>query len=999
MKPKINGKGDESIATPPPTSTFPSLHQSDRQGSKFSSTPGIPLLDGVNELLEKEKTLYRLQAIEANAAAEALKLKYEKLIGEVADTAAWFGNYETCDIAAGIETSSPAATSRNEDTKDVDFSKLLCPSISRTIDVSYQCLAKSDVANLAQAIREQTHTNPYFVIMRHCNLSDAAFSTSQNPKTADVFSQLISAPLVEALDFSYNDLGAGFENTLVETLRLKKHSLQYLLLNGNVRMSLCPNVSDILSIMSDKSWGICVTLGDMLDIKDHVKKKAAVGEATDYSVGSHKAMRCADFLKILNEKLRQVKRSTSTLCLTEKNTTLRAYQKQYNTEQASSARIHTVERRPGGLQAMSVLGLTDACLSRTSIDLLKTTLKISISSLTDLDLSYSFLGSYGAVMIGDGLALGGSQIIRLGLTGNHLGDGGMTIISNSLLSTKTLTYLDIRSNQITDGGLQSLVQVLKLQKGNIPSSTNIQAHRLSHGNCLTLSTVRLSGNFISERAMSRAEKTIRSTGRDLKLFFAGESLQLAHQGIEDPSNSGREISCIAAIYYSPQIVCHDLLYREGAERKIYGIDIKYVHPLRESEALVMEWYARIEEDFLGKTKLIPPMVQIDRREHMNDDYKIVTNLDIRGIYFEVKCVGSKGKCTGALTYVTSLIGLGSGGWVQFRSSTYGPLPARGSIEIWAISKGQVETRLECRSLVVSKVLLSRSSLVESDSSTTYRHIDSNKLLDRYHVVGGDVPYWSLGTNSLISKNLIEELNSCGYWTSFKSKTAVDANGFLSEGHTPLRALQWIESRCFGVLNFSIKLSVADGVGTMASPKHACAEITSTYNGQLNELYTTSFSSMNGKSRRKPIGYAYSVYICCCDGSLRSIETHDTCIDHKRIAGEKSVIDNLDDENRSNPLAPWIWRSISIYLGEIGPNDIVLICGNPTIDRSVNNTFKSKCSVQIKGCQLLASVEGKRFKNLSTSAFGSSTIFPPREHYSQANESPATFVLHNDMKIL
>ena len=50
---------------------------------------------------------------------------------------------------------------------------------------------------------------------------------------------------------------------------------------------------------------------------------------------------------------------------------------------------------------MSVLGITDACLSRASIDLLKTTLSLSIASLTDLDLSFSYMGSLGAKVIRD----------------------------------------------------------------------------------------------------------------------------------------------------------------------------------------------------------------------------------------------------------------------------------------------------------------------------------------------------------------------------------------------------------------------------------------------------------------------------------------------------------------------------------------------------------------------------------------------------------------------
>ena len=169
-------------------------------------------MDEVNELLEKEKTLYRLQAMEANAAAEAWKSKYENLIGDVADTAA-LSNYQTCEIAAGIEATSSAGTSKDEKPKIANLDRLLALSDSRTINISNHRLIKSDITNLTKAVRDQTHSNPYFIVMRHNNLNDSDFSSSNKPNTGDVFSPLISAPLVEALDFLYNDFGAGFENT------------------------------------------------------------------------------------------------------------------------------------------------------------------------------------------------------------------------------------------------------------------------------------------------------------------------------------------------------------------------------------------------------------------------------------------------------------------------------------------------------------------------------------------------------------------------------------------------------------------------------------------------------------------------------------------------------------------------------------------------------------------------------------------------------------------
>ena len=49
---------------------------------------------------------------------------------------------------------------------------------------------------------------------------------------------------------------------------MKKKSPQYVLLNGNMQMSLCPHLYDIFALLSDRSWGIAVSLEDMAEVKD-----------------------------------------------------------------------------------------------------------------------------------------------------------------------------------------------------------------------------------------------------------------------------------------------------------------------------------------------------------------------------------------------------------------------------------------------------------------------------------------------------------------------------------------------------------------------------------------------------------------------------------------------------------------------------------------------------------------------------------------------------------
>jgi hypothetical protein len=154
-------------------------------------------------------------------------------------------------------------------------------------------------------------------------------------------------------------------------------------------------------------------------------------------------MRCHEFLRILNLKLEQYALGINAIEFAEKKLKAKANSKTLKTSsiEMTSKRVRPIERRPGGLQLMSVLGLTDACLSKKSIELLATTLKLSISSLTDLDLSFSFTGQLGAQLIRDGLKDPNCQLIRIGMAGNNLKDKGVQIIQSSLVANKTLTYL------------------------------------------------------------------------------------------------------------------------------------------------------------------------------------------------------------------------------------------------------------------------------------------------------------------------------------------------------------------------------------------------------------------------------------------------------------------------------------------------------------------------------------------------------------------------------
>ena len=108
-------------------------------------------------------------------------------------------------------------------------------------------------------------------------------------------------------------------------------------------------------------------------------------------------MRCADFLRVLNGKLEQSVSGLEAIELAKvdkkkiKVSAVSGKNVKHESETASK-RVRATERRPNGLQFMSVLGLTDAALSKSSLQLLTSTLKLTVASLTELDISYSYSG-------------------------------------------------------------------------------------------------------------------------------------------------------------------------------------------------------------------------------------------------------------------------------------------------------------------------------------------------------------------------------------------------------------------------------------------------------------------------------------------------------------------------------------------------------------------------------------------------------------------------------
>ena len=152
---------------------------------------------------------------------------------------------------------------------------------------------------------------------------------------------------------------------------------------------------------------------------------------------------------------------------------------------------------------------------------------------------------------------------------------------------------------------------------------------------------------------------------------------------------------------------------------------------------------------------------------------------------------------------------------------------------------------------------------------------------------------------------------------------------------------------------------------------------------------------------KSIGYVYDVNIFCSDGSFRSVGSQGACLSYNEMENRQLILDPDDDSVRTNPLIPWMWRSLSVNLGNVGPKDVIVISGTPTVHGSMNTTMVSQCTLQVKNCQLLAASteHGKICQDFNICGAGSLTILPFGSYCSPSDcNTSTTFIFHNDIKV-
>lgn len=370
--------------------------------------------------------------------------------------------------------------------------------------------------------------------------------------------------------------------------------------------------------------------------------------------------------------------------------------------------------RNDGLTLMSIFGLTNAMLCKESIVNMGKIFKLSIATLTDIDLSFSYMGCYGALMLEEILSHKECQIVTLNISGNAIGDSGAQILSNSLVKNNTLTNLNVRSNNISDSGLMQFINVLK-NKNRI------------------LTVIDFSGNFISDVAYLKGYELLKNVGSKVIIRRNISNVSLFKPQKDDALNT-------TDIVYEIPFLVTKLVTSDG-DACLYSIDVKNInshYKNHENHPIFIEWSCKPKKNLL--------LLDMGEMLPSNIGWEIRLNTPFG------ESILAKAKLSNTSCLTNQLIS--SSTWTSCRA-VIGKLPIKGTLEIWLIS--DVESMNESRSLHqggnAKKTFLSAESI---DLKISYfsPHYMPN--------IGGDLQDWS------DNMNIINSLDGC-HINSFLSK--------------------------------------------------------------------------------------------------------------------------------------------------------------------------------------------------------------------------------------
>lgn len=371
----------------------------------------LPLLDQVQELVSKQKELMALELEEAKDQALHWKRQFEQL-----SAAAATRQQKQHDKTTHVQTSQTRVG------HPLTHRELL----RLPLDVTTQCILRNlDVLDLSGEPLKLTDLE--VAIKRLPRLARSAGLSLARSELGDdaarTLQKLLEFSFV-SVDLSSNDLGpVGLAAVL--TALPRRGTIVRLNLEANQPLASTPLIGEKLGNFVADAYrfapnlhSLRVTLNDYLSPAGGKGKASSGGGAGKGERRGKNPLNALQFVRML--------------------------------------------RRADGM-SLGDLGLVGARLS------LETTKQLAFllgerpgQSITNLDLSYAFLGLAGAKALAGALRRPSCPLTGLHLPHNAIGSGGAEAICKALLQAKneSLTTLNLRANQITDSGGEVLRQLV-----------------------------------------------------------------------------------------------------------------------------------------------------------------------------------------------------------------------------------------------------------------------------------------------------------------------------------------------------------------------------------------------------------------------------------------------------------------------------------------------------------------------------------------------------------
>jgi len=590
----------------------------------------LPLLEEVNELIEKERLLMQLKLLEQQRAAEEWKAKYESLVGNASKGSS--GNQTLAKV--GNENEAPG-----DGNSAIKKNKTAPPTTTEGLQQMLMDLEHDwvlDLSNVKVDNKLLSLLNSEVFSARGCATHNITVCSLANTSLEDdsmlALTTLAGKASVQALDLRGNNLGPQTFQNLVGAVKSRRKSPQYLLLNANLPL-MGASVTPLLTALTDSTWGVHLSLQDVShgQLSEHhssakkiptVPGKAAAGagakgkgpvsakDATAALIHTKEALSAG----LYSNSVQPHKALEAIKCLCDiLNPPDQVGKGPKGLKKAPAAQPGII--RTSKITTLSVLGMTHAHMSLESVTQMCKLLQDAGPSLTDLDLSFSYTGQNGANMLKNALASSGCQLIRIAAPGNSFGDSGINALAQGLRSNKTLTFLDVRSNQITPPGLRALCSALTaakpIQINEDGTTSTIKAAKGYNGNNI-LSTIDIGLNVLSQADIIYAEKGLRDWGIDARLkctptypgyndtsaeVAAGASIDVFRNVLNVPRPDGSFV-----LYQQPN---RSFCSLENSGAKIYSIDLRYAnahYAYHADHPLHIEWSMRPQSERTAASK-------------------------------------------------------------------------------------------------------------------------------------------------------------------------------------------------------------------------------------------------------------------------------------------------------------------------------------------------------------------------------------------------------------